>query len=86
MGEHTQALYEGFTARYGVKRLVYYTYFSSIDDAIMREKQLKAWQRGWKIRLIRSANTEWLNLYDPKTGEIHTLPVDRFQQNCRLNQ
>ena len=46
MGEHTQALHEGFTKRYSVKRLVYYTYFSCMDDAIMREKQLKAWQRG----------------------------------------
>ncbi len=80
MSEHTQGLFEGFTKRYGVKRLVYYTYFNGMDEAIKREKQLKAWQRGWKIRLIRSTNPEWANLYDPKTGEVYLFPVDESRQ------
>ena len=56
MAEHAQGLVEGFTKRYGVKRLVYYELYDSMTDAIRREKRLKDWQRLWKIRLIEGMN------------------------------
>jgi len=52
----------GFTARYGVKRLVYCEEFERIDAAIAREKHLKRWRRAWKIDLIEAANPEWRDL------------------------
>ena len=48
-----------FTSRYNVSILVYYEEFSSIEDAIAREKQIKGWRRSKKIALIESQNPEW---------------------------
>ena len=61
---------EGFTKKYRVKMLVYYEFFETMPEAIEREKRLKDWQRAWKVRLILSMNPEWVNLFDPATGEI----------------
>ncbi len=52
-----------FTAKYNVNKLVYYEMFSSINQAIQREKQLKAGSRKKKIMLIESKNPEWIDLY-----------------------
>jgi putative endonuclease len=71
MAEHAQGLIQGFTRKYGVKQLVYYEYHESMPEAIQRERQLKDWQRIWKIRLIEAMNPEWHNLFDPLSGEIH---------------
>jgi putative endonuclease len=76
MAQHDQGLFEGFTKTYGVKQLVYYEFFETMPDAIGREKRLKEWQRAWKVRLIKGANPEWRNLFDPLTGEISPLPSD----------
>jgi hypothetical protein len=54
-----------------VKRLVYYECHDSMSDAIRREKQLKEWQRIWKIRLIEAMNPEWHDLFDATSGQIH---------------
>ena len=54
--QHHEKLMEGFTERYGVSRLVYYEMFGEIGAAIRREKQLKRWNRSWKIRLIEKKN------------------------------
>ena len=62
--EHRNDLIEGFTSKYSVHRLVYYEETNSINEAIMREKQLKKWNRKWKINLIEKANPDWLDLYD----------------------
>ena len=62
--------------KYNVKQLVYYEFFEIVPEAITREKRLKEWQRAWKARLIKSANPEWLNLFDATTGEIAPLPSD----------
>ncbi len=61
--EHKNHLVKGFTDKYNVDRLVYYDQTESIESAIIREKQLKAWYRNWKIRLIESTNPEWKDLY-----------------------
>ena len=59
VAEHKSKLIPGFTAKYNVTRLVYYEEFSSITDAIEREKRLKGWTRAKKITLIESMNPEW---------------------------
>ncbi len=76
MAQHDQGLLEGFTKRYGVKQLVYFEFHESMEQAIRREKQIKDWKRAWKVRLIESTNPEWLNLFDPNTGEIAEAPAD----------
>jgi putative endonuclease len=62
MWQHKQGLVEGFTKKYGVHRLVYCEPFARARDAIQREKQLKKWNRAWKIRLIESVNPGWKDL------------------------
>ena len=61
--EHKSDLAGGFSKRYGVHNLVYYEAVDSIDSAIAREKQMKKWNRAWKIRLIEKANPLWRDLY-----------------------
>jgi putative endonuclease len=53
----------GFTTRYAVHRLVYFEQFSDIENAILREKRLKKWNRSWKIRLIEERNPNWDDLF-----------------------
>jgi putative endonuclease len=60
--EHKNDLVEGFTQKYAVHELVYYEVTESVDSAITREKQLKKWNREWKIRLIEKSNPEWNDL------------------------
>ncbi len=57
---------DGFTSTYNLKLLVYYEIFEDIENAIMREKQLKNWHRDWKINLnlIENINPNWDDLYD----------------------
>ena len=62
--EHREGLIEGFTRRYGLKRLVYTERYEDIRDAIQREKNVKHWPRRWKVRLILDHNPEWEDLYD----------------------
>jgi putative endonuclease len=62
--EHKDDLVEGFTKKYHVHLLVYYQTCESIESVIQREKQLKAWQRKWKIRLIEENNPDWKDLYN----------------------
>ena len=65
--EHMNGLTGGFTQKYGVHRLVYYEPCDDVYEAIRREKQLKKWNRAWKIRLIRRFNPEWTDLYSEIT-------------------
>jgi len=62
IGEHKTGVHEGFSRRYKLKRLVYLEEFTRIEDAILREKQLKRWKRQWKINLINRQNPEWRDL------------------------
>jgi len=56
--EHKNDLVEGFTKEYGVHRLVYFEMLEDMESAIQREKQLKKWNRDWKIELIEKDNPE----------------------------
>ncbi len=60
--EHKNKIIEGFTKKYNISMLVYYETFSSIENAIRREKQLKNWHREWKVNLIENVNKEWKDL------------------------
>ncbi len=62
--EHREGAVEGFTKRYGLKRLVYMERHETIDEAIRRETRMKKWPRAWKVRLIHSINPEWHDLYE----------------------
>ena len=62
--EHRSGFVEGFTRRYGLKRLVYFETFDSIQTAIQREHNIKHWPRAWKARLILANNPDWDDLYD----------------------
>ena len=59
VAEHREGAIPGFTAKYGVKRLVWYEAHDSIEAAIRREKRLKKWPRAWKVALIEEANPQW---------------------------
>ena len=61
--EHRTGQFAGFTAKYRLKRLVYFEFLATFPKAIAREKQLKRWRREWKIELIESRNPLWADLY-----------------------
>ena len=61
--EHKEDLVEGFTSKYRIHDLVWYELHDSMYQAISREKNLKNWERDWKISLIEQQNPRWLDLY-----------------------
>ena len=61
--EHKHDLVDGFTKKYAVHKLVYYEDCGNIENAIMREKQIKKWKRLYKINAINEVNPEWSDLY-----------------------
>ena len=68
MYEHKNDLFDGFSNKYHTHQLIYFEYGSSIEWAIIREKQLKKWNREWKVRLIEEKNPEWRDLSDEIQG------------------
>ena len=62
VGEHKDGLIAGFTARYGLKLLVYVEHHEEIQRAIQRETSLKRWPRAWKLDLITKVNPGWEDL------------------------
>jgi putative endonuclease len=61
--EHKEKLFEGYSSRYGLGKLVYYETWMNMSEAIKRETQLKAWNRWKKINLIEDNNPQWEDLY-----------------------
>jgi putative endonuclease len=66
--EHKNNIVKGFTQKYNVHKLVYYEIHNDVDNAINREKQMKKWNRAWKIELIEGGNPEWKDLYHELTN------------------
>ena len=62
--EHREGVADGFTKRYGLKRLVFFEHHETIRAAIQRERNMKHWPRTWKVRLILAQNPTWEDLYD----------------------
>jgi putative endonuclease len=61
---HREGVLPGFTRDYGVKNLVWYEGHESRESALLRERQMKKWNRAWKIELIEAANPLWSDLAD----------------------
>ncbi len=66
--QHRREAVAGFTQRYGVKKLVWYEVHTDMLSAIRREKQLKKWNRTWKIELVQKTNPLWRDLFEDFTA------------------
>ncbi len=62
--QHKNDLVEGFTKRYGIHRFVWYEPHETMETAIKREKNIKKWNRSWKLTLIEKSNPRWKDLFD----------------------
>jgi putative endonuclease len=62
--EHCEGVVDGFTKRYGLKRLVYFEQHATLLAARQRERTIKHWPRAWKVRLILKNNLNWDDLYN----------------------
>jgi len=61
--QHKTRAIPGFTAKYGVDRLVWFETHESLETALVRERQIKKWKRDWKFNLIERENPHWADLY-----------------------
>jgi putative endonuclease len=66
--EHREGAREGFTKRYGVRRLVWFETFDLLTEAMRREHTIKGYPRRWKLNLIEAENPEWDDLYERLNG------------------
>lgn len=66
--QHRTGTGSSFCRRYNLIRLVLAEEYSTIDEAIAREKALKEWRRAWKIRLIEETNPDWNDLWEHIVG------------------
>ncbi len=66
--QHKSGQGSQFTKKYNLNKLVYFEQFESMIEAIQREKQLKKWNREWKVELIETNNPEWEDLWDAVLG------------------
>lgn len=68
VAQHREGQIEGFTKKYGLKRLVWYERYQSMGEAIQRETSLKRYKRDWKINLIERDNPDWQDLFPKLIG------------------
>jgi putative endonuclease len=61
---HRTGVLAGFTKQYGVKMLVWYEQHETRESAFARERQIKTWNRAWKLKLIEQSNPTWRDCYD----------------------
>jgi putative endonuclease len=62
--DHKNGTSPGFTSKHGINLLVWYEHRQTMEAAIRREKQIKAWKRAWKIELVETMNPHWRDLHD----------------------
>lgn len=62
--QHREGIIDGFTKKYNIKRLMWFETHEDVRAAITREKQIKKWNRSWKIELIQTGNPRWQDLYE----------------------
>jgi putative endonuclease len=65
--EHRTGTIPGFTREYGIKMLVWFEQHETRESALQRERQLKKWNRAWKLQLIERFNPSWKDLADELT-------------------
>ncbi|QAY79933.1 GIY-YIG nuclease family protein [Sphingosinicella sp. BN140058] len=68
IAQHRAGTGASYCRRYNLKRLVYVEPYPTIDEAIAREKAMKAWQRAWKVQAIEAVNPHWADLWDTING------------------
>jgi putative endonuclease len=78
--QHKAGEIEGFTKKYHISRLVYYETFKYVNNAIAREKQIKAWTRAKRLALIKTVNPTWQDLAEG-WGEVTKLQIPRFARD-----
>jgi putative endonuclease len=61
--QHREGLIDGFSKQYGCRQLVWFEVHDDLNEARLRELQIKKWKRGWKVRLIQESNPDWRNLW-----------------------
>jgi putative endonuclease len=62
--QHRESVVPGFTKKYNVKTLVWYEVHESRDSALIRERQIKKWNRKWKLEMIEMMNSTWRDLWE----------------------
>ncbi len=77
--EHKTKQVKGYTEKHGIDTLVWYEQSESINGAIIREKQMKKWNRKWKIRIIEKTNPEWNDLFYEVGGSEEMLEAVKKQ-------
>ena len=82
--EHRLGIIKGFSKKYGLFNLIYFEKFKYVKDAIYREKQLKHWNRKYKIDLIDRENSEWNDLYEDVFGPL-SLEYQENVLNCHVH-
>lgn len=66
--QHKHKVIDGFSKKYNLTMIVYFEFHETMENAIIREKQLKKWKRQWKLKLIEEKNPNWHDLYHEITG------------------
>jgi len=87
--QHRNDEVEGFTAKYKIHHLVWYESCKDIREAIAREKQLKKWNRKWKLALIENSNPQWQDLYSGfriKCGMTRKLSFPRRRESSGVRR
>ena len=77
---HKAGEIDGFTKKYHINRLVYYETFKYVNNALAREKQIKAWTRAKRLALIKTMNPAWQDLAEG-WGELTKLQIPRFARD-----
>ncbi|PJK01259.1 excinuclease ABC subunit C [Lysobacteraceae bacterium NML91-0213] len=79
--QHREHLVDGFIRRYGVTQLLWYCAADTMEAAILREKQLKKWNRNWKIQLIEKQNPYWNDIWPTISDTVAKTPDSRLRGN-----
>jgi putative endonuclease len=82
--EHKKKIFKGFASRYGIDKLVYAEETSDVYAALRREKQIKKWEREWKLELIYKMNPEWKDLYYEYGGTDDFPPLLVFSPTTKM--
>ena len=82
VADHKNKVFEGFTKRYDVNVLVWYEHHHTMEDAIRREKNIKAWKRDWKIKTIEIMNPGWKDLHETIDADA-TLVLPKLDPSMR---
>ncbi|MDH5722295.1 MAG: GIY-YIG nuclease family protein [Alphaproteobacteria bacterium] len=84
--EHKYGLYEGFSKKYNVNKLVYCEEFMDVNEAIAREKEVKKWRREKKDRLVERMNPQWLDLFEQENGSDSSVSGETFGMTMELKE